>query len=336
LESTRMGDIFNIIGSSLGILRYQNEDEKNFEARLVYSALVKWFFTIIASNLHSENKDVSYNSKAKVHREARRVLDSYIIAKPELKDWFYPNEETDPINLIREPLLKAGIIIDVGYQSQIALSASNLSKTGKMPGYLTSGACYFSNIIETEYFYHLLDRFNIDRSDYESFLRKYLEQIKWQEIVDVNNYEYFDIHKGQVFSNCWVSNIPKESQEPFMARRILSFGAYDYKLMINKGDKLYQASFSQYAQHESIRDTQRLLYALKAMFGTRATVKVEFFDNYTIWHFWSKLPPAIDSFMRYIGWPLENIENKKNEYVIRKELVEIVRNLNNMLGIEEG
>ena len=279
---------------------------------------------------------VSYISKAKVHREARRVLDSYIKAKPELEDWFYPTDETDPINLIREPLLKAGIIIDVGYKSQLALSTSNLNKTGTIPGHLTSGACFFPNAIETENFYHMLNKFNIDKSDLETFLRTYLSHIKWQEIDDVNNYEFFDIHKRQVFSNCWVPNLPPEPQKPFMARRVLSFGAYDYKLMLYKGNKLHQASFSQYAQHESVRDTQRLLYALKAKFGTRATVKVETFDNYTIWHFWSKLPPNIDSFMRYIGWPLESIENKKNEYVTRNELVGFVKKLNNMLGIEEG
>ena len=75
------------------------------------------------------------------------------------------------------------------------------------------------------------------------------------------------------------------------------------------------------------------MYALKANYGIKARVKVDKFRKYMIVHFWSKLPPSVDKFMRYIGWPLEDIENKRNEFVIRNEFYSDVEKLLIILGI---
>ena len=40
--------------------------------------------------------------------------------------------------------------------------------------------------------------------------------------------------------------------------------------------------------------------------------------------------------MRYIGWPLEDIENKRNEFVIRNEFYKDVDRLLKLLGIEDA
>lgn len=328
-----MGDYIFNIGELLGIKKYAGEKDQRFYARVVYSALSEWMFSIASADIRGETKD-GYVSKAKMHREASSVLSSFIQSKPAIKEWFYPTDSTDPINLIRDPLLVSKSLIDIGYRSQIALAKRNNTVPLTGISYNKTGLLSFSRGDKEAIAEELRQQFGFREEGYEQFLNKYLRQCRWSNFDDKTSYEYFDTHRAKVFSDCWDSNITHIKDEVLMSRRLLSFGVYDYKLIRIDNGKIYQATLPQYAQHEAIRDTQRLLYALKAKYGNKAQVKVDKFPKYTIIHFWSKLPPSVDKYMRYIGWPLEDIENKRNEFVIRNEFYKDVDRLLKSLGIE--
>lgn len=331
----KMGDYILNIGEALGIKKYAGEKDQRFYARVVYSALSEWMFSIASADIHGENID-SYVSKAKMHRESSSVLSSFIESKPAIKEWFYPTDSTDPINLIRDPLFASKSLIDIGYRSQVALAKRNNTVPVIGINYNKTGLLSFSSGDKEVIAEELLQQFGFGEEGYETFLNKYLRQCKWSDFDDKTSYEYFDAHRSKVFSDCWDSNITHIKDEVVMSRRLLSFGVYDYKLIRIDDGKIYQAKLSQYAQHEAVRDTQRLMYALKAKYGNKAQVKVDKYQKYTIIHFWSKLPPTVDKYMRYIGWPMEDIENKKNEFVIRNEFYQDVERLLKLLGIEEA
>ena len=329
-----MDDAIILIGKRLGIQSYSGELPLQYLARIAYSAISCWILEMVSSDLHELEDGLMYYTKTKVHRDAGKVLASFLAINQSLNELFYPSENSDPINIIREPLLKGGILIDVGFQSQIAL-AKEMQFMSSGLVYKATGLCPNLESDNKTTILSFLEHLNIDEDDYAHFLKRYVDNAKWEKIIDDEKYEYFDVHNNQVFSNCWKPTPPKGSDEVFMARKQLSYGVFEYKLMRFKGETLLYSILSEFAQNESVRETQRLLYSLKAVYGIRAHANIERKEQYSIWHFWSKLPPAMDIFLRLIGWPLETIENKKNEYVIRNEYYDLVSRLAKRLGIEE-
>lgn len=330
---------FEIIGKELNIPKYACEDTVQYHARITYSAIGMWIRMLSAT----QSKETKPWSKSALHRKISEVLQSYIRIDSELVHWFYPNGTSNPIKILRNTLFRAGDLIECGFDSRVKCANERIIPFSDTQAFITGYqssfqlnhsaglACTIKGDFEctTDF---LSNNFQIPLSSAEMQLKQVSKTAKWEKVESIDNYEIFDPTRKKILSSCWVRFLPMASNQLYIARSQYSFGMYDYQLIKYENNIYYRSSMSAFSQHELVRDTQRLLYAYKAIYGHPATVLVDKLDKYTIWHFWSKLPPAEEFFLRYIGWPLENIENTKNEYLIRNEfsyLVEtIVKNLN--------
>lgn len=332
---------FTAIGNELNIVRYEEESLKQYHARIAYSAVGMWIRMFAAISADGKNG----LSKSKLHRRISNIIKNFAQADPNLLQWFYPDDNSSPENQMRDILLRAGDLVeydfdntiscgmkkDISISPQVILTKGNILVTDvEMMSGLTTIA-YKKTIANRDEVFAI---YGIPVTNPEQLIRKCTEKNKWEKLECIDNHEIFDHSRNKILSACWSKFLPLNEKQIYISRRQYSYGAYDYQYIKQEAGTYYVSSISDYEQDEHIRNTQRLLYAFKAVFGKKAKVSVEKRKQYSIFHFWSKLPPAEESFLKYIGWPLEDIENKKNEFVIRNEFFDVTVDIINNLGME--
>ncbi|MCQ2515470.1 MAG: hypothetical protein MJ094_01240 [Saccharofermentans sp.] len=333
-------DVFNQIAHDLNIIKYEGESDYLFHSRIIYSAMGMWI-RAIASSSNIESQSISKNQ---FHRSIQKILDSFLIVNGKTARWFYPENQTNPTNILRDVLFNSGDIIECGFDSKITARTpitvkynnTNLIRIGAANSFeniivsgmaITENGCCDLNTVD------LLEYFHIPLISHEEFLHFITKNLKWEKIANIDNYEFFDPNKNSVFSSCWTKFLPLKDNQIYISRSQLSYGAFNYKLCKQSNEVIFMASISSYSQNEHVRDTQRMQYIVKSFYGQCAKARADIGRDYSILHFWSKLPPAETKLLNYIGWPLENIGNRKNEFVIKNDFLEVIELLVNNLGI---
>lgn len=331
------------IARSLNISRYKNESDERYYFRVVYSALGFWLRTLTVSSEYNNKGYEEWVSKAYLHRRLQNVLDKYIEIESKLKRDIFISDQFDGLNFIRSVLLRATDIIEVGFDSRVLngnieewnVSTENAIVKGSLEIPLTGRATGLSWTIKRRFqeidTNDIFMRFNIPVKPVSSLLKESISKANWEMVNDLTRFEFFDAEKKRIFSGCWVDSLKSIKNEMTIARNISAVGTYNYCLLKREDDNYMVSYFSEYEQNVEIRDSQRLLYALKAKSTGKLPVRIKHFKNYSIYRFGSRLPVAENYLLHYIGWPLENIANKKEEFVVTTEcccLVDkIIKNL---------
>jgi len=331
---------FDSIGRELNIKRFGDESAECFHARVAYSALGFWS-RMLAS---TQNKGENGVLKSSFHRKMSTTIHNFIEMDNDLNSWFYPSENSNPANILRNTFLRMGDIVEFGFDGRVCCAPRKSIHISDdlsiIQGYIQADEVdYVSGLagvvcekaVATPI---ISEKFGIPITNSEDLLQSFQRRIKWEKIDNIDNYEIFDPCRNKVLSACWSKFLPLVPNQPYMARRQYSFGVYDYLFIKQAENNYYVAAISDFSQNELIRDTQRILYALKDVYGKRASATINQMETYSVIHFWSKLPPAEECLFRYIGWPLENIDNPKNEYIVRNEFMDCIRFVTNNLAIE--
>lgn len=307
----------------LNIRKYSAESTNAFISRLTYSALSNWA-RFLAS--YSDNSEKSYGNiyKSTHHKKMVDILKNYHSVFEEIADYY--NYE-DAINLIRTPLFVSGEIIEIGFDSRISIG-NNAHTNLFSKKHISSGmAVIDTNDINMD---SILKVFNVPDLNVTDILTEYLKQASWDSIPDLKNYEVFDNNKIGILSNCW-GHYQLQEGIGCLVRKKLSYGPYEYGVAKKENDRIYLSKFTEHEQSEFYKLPQRLMYGFKALGKRKYEIRVDMYKEYSVWRFWSKLPPQEEALLRYIGWPLINIENRTNEYVVRNEFNILLRHISDNL-----
>ena len=328
------------IARELGVTKSDGESDSVFHARVIYTAIGYWL-RFLSSNKQASEIGIS---KASLYINGSSILDGLVNLDENTRSWFFPDEESRPISKIRTTLMRSGDIIEIGYKSDVICSNSSLIhyKDHIITGYsMINETDYSSGLALIKKQPHdnsdpteLFSLFGIDVKDNEEYISYFLQNGNWEDAHNLDSFEVFNPEVNGVLSSCWNRDIPIYEHQLYMVRQKLSFGAYEYMLFKQQFGKKYICRIGDYFQDERIRITQRLLYVMKAYYGKPATAIVNTNSVYSCWHFWSTLPPAEDSILRYIGWPIGNINNPKNEFLVRNEFNDVVSELAKNLGVQ--
>ena len=331
--------LFIQIAQDLKVPVCPGEGDASHKARLVYSALSQWLRTFAAPA--SEDGILS---KGSLHNRSAKVLSSFIALDSSIQPWFYPSNASNPINGIRDVLALSGDLVDYGFQNRMVIAQPSLLRitptVAARRGIVNlPGGCRMSGLAMLDFngcdenALEIGAAFGIPQKPATVLLKEKARQ-EWKPLPNLQDYELFNANRKSVFSSCWEKPKVLQPGTIYMARREVTFGTYEYRLVQQKGNAPYYIGFSDYESDTHVRLSQRLLYAIKHQYGTPAYVSCETIGQYQVWHFWSNLPPAEDALLRYIGWPLADIENKKSEFVLNRRLEPFMGNLISNLAIE--
>lgn len=329
-------EIIAKLSDDLNIARYGAESETAFILRLTYSAMGHWARFLAAYN-DNNNRSSGNIYKSTHHKRLTDSLKNYRDVFNEISE-YYDNE--DAVNLIRLPLFLGGDLVETGFDSRIAISnnpyfgettsnnVQHASKNTISSGMFSMNSEGYDNIKNDVF----LEQFSIPTTSAMSILDERLSCASWEKIANLENYEVFDDSRKGVLSNCW-SYSQVKTNGTYLVRKKLSYGPFEYAIVKKENNEIFLAKFSEIEQSNLIKLPQRMMYGFKTKGSNPYVINVDIYKEYSIWHFWSKLPPQEEGFLRYIGWPLNNIENRTNEYVVRNEFNNLLQQISDNLGL---
>ena len=337
-------NIINHIADELKIERFQEESLEIFYSRVIYSAMAFWTNSLSFRENSSEGSIGI--SKTAHHRKLREILENYASLCDLVNEYFAMDSSYDALNDIRHTLLYSGDICEIGFTSRLVLPESRSfaatatsyfiqGETIVPPSGRACGLAWLSSKQVADNSEDCWTIFHIPRKTAAEKLNERIAHSKWKELKNTDGFEWFDPKRKSVLSDCWdTSPVNCSGQSLFIARKQLSFGNYDYFFIRQKSrDRLLFSKVSDLEQRSEIRETQRYLYGLKEKYGLGAHITVDHYQIYTVWRFWSKLPPAEETLLRYIAWPMQNLRCQKNEFLVRNELNPIIEKLCSGLGL---
>jgi len=333
-------EIISKLSRDFNISKYSAESDNGFISRISYSALGVWA-RFLASYNDDSSKEIGNIFKSTHHRKLVGVLRNYEDLFEEISE-FYNTE--DPIALLRSSLLASGDLIEIGFDSRISIALQTalyidegiIAETSfqQFPEKAVASGLAALKLTpqSTDTVRTLLAGFGVPEISAKSALVARIKDASWEQIVSLEDYEYFDSNRKGVLSSCWIQFYAL-TDVPCLVRRKTSFGPYEYSMAKREPTGIYLSRFTEFEQSDLVRVPQRMMYGFKSSSRNRCTANVDVYKNYSVWHFWSKLPPQEEHLLRYIGWPVGNIENRANEYVVRNELNELLRQVADNLGL---
>lgn len=322
-------DLFLKMSKDMNINRYIDEPQKQFEIRVLYSAIILWLKTICLDE--NVGSDEYYGvSKNYFHRRANFILNHIMSFFPKFKNWAeLGSDECDVINFLRERLIKTGNIIEDGnrvllsLQEDLAISESMSQKFGIEYGTLdytlgvsivkkTKNESYYSdssdnlNLFE-DYFNNI--KFNIDNSDYQK--------------------EYFDPYiKTDTFYKSWSENKP--NCDMYISRINSEYGQVIYFV-----EKYNNGNIHTHRINDFIITTgflKKLLLFLRYQYKNPIYVNItKHTDYFTLTRHIKDFAGLEEKFIQSFGWPINNLVDELNWCFSIDVYNDVIKILNNLL-----
>ena len=114
------------MASDLGITKYKHETAIQYRHRVLYSASACWIKAASMDRPVTVDPTVSLGtSRRHIIDKCSAVLEELLKRYPNCRMWFEPEGSTEkPIPIIRSRLLRHGDLVNVGFDTNLALTAS--------------------------------------------------------------------------------------------------------------------------------------------------------------------------------------------------------------------
>ena len=328
----QINDLFYDIAKDLKITKSIYESEKEFHARIVYSALSVHIRKCILDREFGECE--LGKSKIYIKQKCEKILDSFIQIYPDIKDWFYENEE-NPIKVIRDRLQAAGDIINIGFNNRVNLVLNeycNISNDFCVIRGLDfenmsniSGITFLKRCICNEEFKSSIDRFynyNIERR------KKRFEYYKSNMTLshELENTEFFDKYAKCSLYKSWTNDFILENNDITIYRNNIN----DYGFVKRVDGNIYIKPVDKYdIEYDEIR---RYMLLLRGECNNEMNVYIDNTDcKYIYASFKCKLPKDESRIFNALGWPINNINGIK--FLFKKEVWSYIELILKDLGL---
>ena len=110
------------MAEDLAITRYCNENQDSYVCRVLYSAAACWIKTIALDSSNIDNCADLGVSKNYISRKCRDIFNELLNIFPIFRSFIKTDERNDWIQIIYQRLLSHGDLVNVGFDTNVALS----------------------------------------------------------------------------------------------------------------------------------------------------------------------------------------------------------------------
>lgn len=110
-------EITAALSRDLSITKYAGESDKDYLSRLTYTALGLWA-RFLASYPDSSGKSAGNISKSAHHRKLSEYLHRFLLIYEDIEEYY---QDDDPVARIRNPLLGAMDLNEIGFDSRLSV-----------------------------------------------------------------------------------------------------------------------------------------------------------------------------------------------------------------------
>ena len=307
-------DLLQTVAFDLGVSQYSSETEFQFHNRVIYTALACWIKAACQDQPVMQSNVCEGVSRRHIHDKCSKVLASFLCRYSSSVPWFTTDDSSeDAVSLIRSRLLRHQDIINVGFNTNVALAKCNselLSNTLEViRGALFIPQCHYNGISLTRTPAKTENAPQRELIYSSTWLSEYLSSAWWESFAPntEDRIEYFDATKRAVnMYQCWQSVKPKTMGKYIIARRPVNVSSHEYLVVNTQSMKLHRIDsvLQDFGEH------RRFIFALRAEANNPVNGKVTIYSDHIHLKMRTCLPAKETQLLESLAWPHSNITDR--------------------------
>ena len=306
-------DLLQTVALDLGIMRYSAESDAQFNNRVIYSAMACWI-KATCQDQPIGGERVEGVSRRHIHDKCNRILSAFLCRYHSSEPWFAVEDaNNDAVGLLRSRLLRHQELINVGFNTNIALSTTSyigLSADLEVihgmlfhPGSRYNGIALTRQPISTE---------NIEPTEIipvDSWLDTYVKTA-WWEFFDSSKeegLEYFNPRR--MTSNmykCWEASAPQTKDKYMIIRRPVNVVSHEYLILNTQNNKMHRVDpvLKDFGEH------RRFMFGLRFIANNPVPGQITKHQDYVHLKMRTYLPVKETQLLETFAWPHNSISDR--------------------------
>ena len=299
--------ILHTMAADLGIFKYENESERQYCNRVLYSAMASWIKAVALDQpVTSEQMDNPGVSRWHISDKCTAILNEVLKRFPESKLWFESEKtQESPIAFLLSRLLRHGDILQVGFETTLILAGRNETilsdrikcRKGEVlsEGTFYSGIAMLQKVQKSEVFEPEAVK------EAAVWFEDYIKSAWWKETEIDDNVQYFNACKRTKNNHlCWQTERPEPVKGVWLIRRTIYKNGYEY-FLIRKDEGLYKHQIDSFLQE--MGEHRRFMIAMRYMADNAVPVQAERYSDHISLKLRIHLPQKESILLETYAWP---------------------------------
>lgn len=299
--------ILHTMAADLGIFKYENESERQYCNRVLYSAMASWIKAVALDQpVTSEQMDNPGVSRRHISDKCTAILNEVLKRFPESKLWFESEKtQESPIAFLLSRLLRHGDILQVGFETNLILAGRNETilsdrikcRKGEVlsEGTFYSGIAMLQKVQKSEVFEPEAVK------EAAVWFEDYIKSAWWKETEIDDNVQYFNACKRTKNNHlCWQTERPEPVKGVWLIRRTIYKNGYEY-FLIRKDEGLYKHQIDSFLQE--MGKHRRFMIAMRYMADNAVPVQAERYSDHISLNLRIHLPQKESTLLETYAWP---------------------------------
>ena len=291
----------------MGIFKYENESERQYCNRVLYSAMASWIKAVALDQpVTSEQMDNPGVSRRHISDKCTAILNEVLKRFPESKLWFESEKtQESPIAFLLSRLLRHGDILQVGFETNLILAGRNETilsdrikcRKGEVlsEGTFYSGIAMLQKVQKSEVFEPEAVK------EAAVWFEDYIKSAWWKETEIDDNVQYFNACKRTKNNHlCWQTERPEPVKGVWLIRRTIYKNGYEY-FLIRKDEGLYKHQIDSFLQE--MGEHRRFMIAMRYMADNAVPVQAERYSDHISLNLRIHLPQKESTLLETYAWP---------------------------------
>jgi hypothetical protein len=313
--------ILERIIKDLQIRRYPEEEKKQYISRVIYSGLSFWIrFSTLDEDILKQSSKIAGVSKVHILNRCKAFIDNMLELYPETVPWFYPEgSKENPIVTVRDRIYNGGELIDVGFDSDLALPSYKEcivnKKISLIRGLIADGFQIITGLSQFKVVNEksivdmgeIFQFYGLKKESAKKLLKTYIKDGVWCKREDAN-FQVFNKYSSNSFSNCWESDYNLKDEDISLYR----IGIMDFGFVKKSNQCIYTSEIKKCLIDKY--EVRRFMYGLKSESNNSVAATYRKYDkeNLVELKLYNALPEKEENILMLLGWPIKNINDKFN------------------------
>ena len=327
-------ELIERMAADLGIIAYHEESETEFARRVSYSAMSNWAKTIALDKaVGSGEENLIGVSRRHMYERSRAVLDMLCAVIPGLKEWYKVEEgEEHPAQLIRTRLLNHGDLVNVGFDTNLALSeryAETLTNHAETAyGVLLDEGIQYNGIATVRL--REINWASVAPQKAVDWMTGFVKDAWWSSsISNSSRWQYYNPRsKVKNHYSAWQDAVPDMVNGIVMARTVVNVTGYEYYLLKPAERLIHRLDPFLKERGEYLR----LMYALRACCENPVEARLTRYSDHYVLGLSARLPVQEKNLLESYCWPLKHVTDNLN-WLMNEYIWDYLNPLVNALGI---
>lgn len=301
------------MAEDLAITRYCNENQDSYVCRVLYSAAACWIKTIALDSSNIDNCADLGVSKNHISRKCRDIFNELLNIFPIFRSFIKTDERNDWIQIIYQRLLSHGDLVNVGFDTNVALSIPSTVRLTEdvlcVKGAILRSDCMYSGIATLQ---RNTDKsFNVESVfSATDWIKWYVKSAQWSP-ESIEGSEYFNPYsKSWRNDQCWQKKACEPVNGIIFARELDSVygNCKKYRYLLYNPNKAVIHILDDFLIERE--EQRRFMIGLRSMAANKVPAKlIRYFDHVHL-HLNVWLPATESLLLETYAWPSTSIFGK--------------------------